>query len=107
MDSWFWSHDVTRLTVKCKCPIRNAHLMTEIRLWGRRLFGAICIPVHCPLAYGKDLASSRRVDNEGENRSKSCMAWELRLSVIIQIHCTSEKSRIFSFNISIMNLITP
>jgi hypothetical protein len=78
--------------------------MTGIRLWGRRLFGAIYMAVHCLLAYGKDLAS---LDNEWENGSKSCMAWELRLSVIIQIHCTSEKSRIFAFNINIIDLIPP
>jgi hypothetical protein len=47
---------------------------------GRYLFGAIYIEVHCLLAYRKDLASSRWVDNEWENGSKSCMAWELRLS---------------------------
>jgi hypothetical protein len=50
--------------VKCKSPIRNAHLMTGIRLWGKRLFGAIYMAVHCLLAYGKDLASSRWVDIE-------------------------------------------
>ena len=61
--------------------------------------------VHCLLAYRKDLASSRRVDNEWENGSKSCMAWELRLSVIIHIHCTSVKSRIFAFNSNIIDLI--
>jgi hypothetical protein len=43
------------------------------------------------------------VDMNGDTGVKVAWLTELRLSVIIQMHCTSEKSRIFAFNINIID----
>jgi hypothetical protein len=79
--------------------------MTGIRLWGRRVFGAIYLTVHSlPSGLWKGLGFilGGWIMN-GVTGVKVAWLTELRLSVIIQMHCTSEKSRIFAFNINIID----